>query len=199
MENKRQKVLKAAASLFLQKGYAATTMDEIAARAGIAKGTVYLYFKDKTDLYASLLEERIGALLEELKAVAEPAAGPAERLEAMVRCNLHFIAKRYSGAEFMADLSVGHDPEMLKTVRTRFTPRFGEVLQLFAGVIRDGTEQRVFRAVDPFETAARIFGLINVNLMRRALDRKPIDPKRETAALIDLVLHGITAERGSRR
>ena len=199
MAEKRRKVLSAAVSLFLQKGYAATTMDEIAAKAGIAKGTVYLYFRDKADLYASLLEERIGALLGELEKIAALPAAPANRLEAMVRCNLQFIAKRYSGAEFMADLSVGHDPDMLKTVRTRFTPRFAAILQLFAGVIREGTEQRVFRAVDPFATAARIFGLINVNLMRRAIDRRPIAPARETASLVDLILHGVAAERSSRK
>ncbi|MEO0108031.1 MAG: TetR/AcrR family transcriptional regulator [candidate division WOR-3 bacterium] len=195
-EDKRRRILKAALSLFLQRGFDSTTVDEVASRAGVAKGTVYLHFHDKADIYASLLEERLGALESALAGIAQQSDQPDAKLRAMIRCNLDFIAQRYSGAEFVSDSSAGHNPEILRVIRQRFMPRLAAIIQLFAEVVRAGTNAGIFRAVEPFGTAARIFGLINVNLVRRALDRRPIDPEKETNELVDLVLHGILARPG---
>jgi AcrR family transcriptional regulator len=192
-EDKRQKILKAAVSLFLQKGFDSTTMDEIAVRSRIAKGTLYLYFRDKADLYISLLEERISDLHKAFAEVIASPASPSEKLEAIIRRNLEYIARQYSGAEFIADSSAGHDPEILKLLRSRITPRFAAIMEQIAGVIREGAAKGEFRAVDPLETAASIFSLVNIHLMRRALDSRPIDPEREARSLKDLIFNGVAA------
>ena len=65
-EKTRQAVLEAALDVFTEKGYAKATFDEIALRAGFTKGAVYWYFRNKTDLVASLINEYIGRKHEEL-------------------------------------------------------------------------------------------------------------------------------------
>jgi AcrR family transcriptional regulator len=196
MEDKRQRILKAAIEVFLRKGFDSATMDEIALKAGIAKGTIYLYFKDKADLYGSLLEEKIELLSQALSAIAASDDPPRVRLVSMIRRNLEFISGEYSGSEFFIHTQVGHNPEVMKLLRTRITPRLGRLLKVIAGVVQQGIKAREFRKADPFEVAVRVFGLVNVHLMRRALDPEPLNAAKEAASLADFVLRGISLRQG---
>ncbi len=74
-ESKRDSIASAARELFTQYGYKGVSMDRIALRAGVAKGTLYLYFKDKEELFNALLEDFLGdirQMLEEVKAQQLP-------------------------------------------------------------------------------------------------------------------------------
>jgi AcrR family transcriptional regulator len=67
---RRQAILDAALTVFAEHGYEAARLDEVAARAGVAKGTLYLYFKDKEALFESLIRSAIDPILERLQAVS---------------------------------------------------------------------------------------------------------------------------------
>ncbi|MCB1901224.1 MAG: helix-turn-helix transcriptional regulator, partial [Rhodocyclaceae bacterium] len=59
----------AALSLFVEKGYAATRLDEVAARAGVSKGTLYLYFDSKEALFKAVIQDRVVAVMSEGEAL----------------------------------------------------------------------------------------------------------------------------------
>ena len=77
-EARGQQMLVAAAELLERWSYSDITMDRIARRAGVAKGTLYLYFRTKEALFLSLYEERLGAWYTELQALADYGAGTVE-------------------------------------------------------------------------------------------------------------------------
>lgn len=91
----RQKLYEAAVTLIAEKGFSATTVDEIAERAGVAKGTVYYNFKSKTELFEELLRHGVGLLTSSLRSAAEEAdergGSRVEALDAMIRAGLVFI------------------------------------------------------------------------------------------------------------
>jgi AcrR family transcriptional regulator len=68
-EDRRQAILDAAADVFIAEGYAAARLDEVARRAGIAKGTIYLHFRDKQDLFQQLLQNLVGPMLDQIEAL----------------------------------------------------------------------------------------------------------------------------------
>lgn len=70
----------AALSLFIEKGFAATRLDEVAARAGVSKGTLYLYFDSKEALFKAVIEEGVVPLFEEFEAKLETLKDDPERL-----------------------------------------------------------------------------------------------------------------------
>jgi AcrR family transcriptional regulator len=70
----------AALSLFIEKGFAATRLDEVAARAGVSKGTLYLYFDSKDALFKAVIEEGVVPLFEEFEAKLETLQDDPERL-----------------------------------------------------------------------------------------------------------------------
>jgi len=77
---KREKLLDAALAVFLAEGYSAARLDDIATAAGVAKGTIYLQFKDKEDLFRGLILERLAPLLTEVEGIAGTFTGTTREL-----------------------------------------------------------------------------------------------------------------------
>jgi len=79
-EARRQAILKAALSVFAAHGFEAARLDDVAARAGVAKGTLYLYFRDKQALFEALIRDTIEPVLQRLQTVATVPDMPLSRL-----------------------------------------------------------------------------------------------------------------------
>src|SRR5690606_3240162 len=94
-EATRQKLYEAAVTLIAEQGFSATTVDEIAERAGVAKGTVYYNFASKSVLFEELLRHGVGLLTASLKEAADRTAGAGgsavDALDAMIHAGLVFI------------------------------------------------------------------------------------------------------------
>src|ERR1051325_8300417 len=83
-----QEILDAALAVFAEKGFTATRMDDIAVRAGVTKGTIYLYFPSKEDVFKSLVRESIGTTLSAVVASAGVFEGSARALLEFVLRNV---------------------------------------------------------------------------------------------------------------
>src|SRR6185295_2958946 len=79
-----QEILEAALAVFAEKGFAATRMEDIAARAGVTKGTIYLYFDSKEEVFKSLVRQTIGGTLNQVVENAAAYQGPARDLLVLV-------------------------------------------------------------------------------------------------------------------
>ena len=77
---KRERILRAAIRVFAKKGFYATRVSEIAGAAGIADGTIYLYFKNKDAILVSIFEEQLGRLVEVLEREIEAADTTEQRI-----------------------------------------------------------------------------------------------------------------------
>ena len=81
-----EEITAAALELFTERGYAATRLEDVAARAGISKGTLYLYFANKEELFKAVVREGIVSPLKELRVTVERYEGPTfELIEMIVR------------------------------------------------------------------------------------------------------------------
>ena len=87
---RKDHILDTARTLLFKKGINATTMNQIARNAELSVGTLYLYFKNKEDLYAALQEEGLDVLLEHIRAVEEKDLPPQQKLEEMALAYLDF-------------------------------------------------------------------------------------------------------------
>jgi AcrR family transcriptional regulator len=74
-EARPQELLAAALELFVERGYAATRLDDVASRAGVTKGTLYLYFPSKEDLFFAMVRENLLPVLDEAQALIDGWAG----------------------------------------------------------------------------------------------------------------------------
>lgn len=186
----RQKLYEAAVTLIAEQGFSATTVDEIAERAGVAKGTVYYNFKSKTELFEELLRHGVGLLTESLRTAADETAKrdgtSVEALDAMIRAGLAFIDRYPSFTQlYVAELWRTNRAwqSTLLVVRQRAVAVVEKVLQ--EGI--DGGE--LSREIDVPLTAAALVGMVLV----AALDWQAFQPERsidDVHSALSLLLHG---------
>lgn len=139
---------------FAERGFDATTLDEIARRAGVTKGTIYHYFTSKDDLLDHLVSELALPAIQSLAAVAAGGGTAAERLDAVMRRHWHLLSA--TSIRLIPRLIVGEvhrHPEMIGRLFEAVGRHiFGIYIETVAGGIASG----VFRLVDPGQAAQLI-------------------------------------------
>jgi AcrR family transcriptional regulator len=193
-EARPQEILDAALAEFAARGFAAARMDDIAARAGVTKGTLYLYFPSKQELFKSLVRESIGAAIAARRVEADALQGSAAELLATV---LRFIGSfaRTSDRAVLPKIilsEAGNFPELLRFYRTEVVENG---LALLTGIVARGIAQGEFRAIES-QHAARlcIAPLLFVMLWRTSFaseDTVPYDFEALIEAHIAVLLKGL--------
>ncbi len=144
--------------MFAQRGFFTAKVADIAKEAGVADGTIYLYFKSKDDLLISLFESRMERVNALLAAAVAGATTPREKLLAFVRAYVGMIADQPTAAEVLTiELR-----QSTKFMREYSAQRFGELLRLLAGVIAEGQASGEWSDAVPAPHAARmIWGMLD--------------------------------------
>ncbi|MER6996265.1 TetR/AcrR family transcriptional regulator [Streptomyces sp. NPDC000410] len=191
----RAKLYEAAVTLIAEQGFSATTVDEIAERAGVAKGTVYYNFKSKTELFEELLRYGVGLLTASLQAAAdeteERGGTKVEALDGMIKAGLGFI-DRYPA---FTQLYVA---ELWRTNRawqsTLLVVR-QQAVAVVETVLREGVERgELSEEIDIPLTAAALVGMVLV----AALDWQAFQRERsidDVHAALSRLLHGRVSGR----
>jgi AcrR family transcriptional regulator len=193
-EERTPEILEAALASFAEKGFAATRMDDIAARAGITKGTIYLYFDSKEAVFKALARQSAGAQIAAITAQVEASESPSAELLRFVIATLgHFmrttdriILPRVLLAE------MGNFPELAEFWRREIIDRG---LGLFETIIKRGIARGEFREVPP-QHAARlcIAPLLVMALWRmhfEKFDSAPYDYQGLVQTHIETLLRGL--------
>jgi TetR/AcrR family transcriptional regulator len=190
-------IVQAALDLFVEKGFSSTKMDEIAQRAGVTKGTVYLYFPSKDDLFRAVVEEMMGSNLESAeRLVAEHTGSSRELIAELIRawwrvgggtrvaCLSKLITGEASNFPTLAQYYMDH-----VVLRAR---------HIFEAALRRGMERGELRDV-PLTATARlaIAPLVHASIYQRSL--LPFDPdgwdmERYLELHIELFLRGVAKE-----
>jgi AcrR family transcriptional regulator len=186
-------ILAAALAVFKERGFAGTRLDDVAAKAGVTKGTIYLYYSNKEELFEAVVRREVVPNLDRLEGVlAEPA--PAGVL-------LEKIFSFWATTVAPSPLSVipkiviaeaGNFPELARFFLEAVPHR---MLRLIGSVIRSGIASSEFRPVDVDHVVYCIIGpLIFSVLWQHSLgphDDRPLDVQAVCRAHLDLVLHGL--------
>jgi TetR/AcrR family fatty acid metabolism transcriptional regulator len=187
-DDKRARILAAAVKVFARKGYFAARVAEIAKKAGVADGTIYLYFRNKEDLLVSLFDEVMAAHLQAARAELRAAPGPAARLLALAQHHLRVLGEN-------RELAVVFQVELRQS--TKFMERFStswlqDYFQLLHGVIEEGQRAGVFRTDLPKKVVAKaIFGALDEMVTSFILSGKDYDLADLAAPVVDLFLRGV--------
>lgn len=163
-EARPDEVLDAALDLFIASGFSATRVEDIARRAGISKGAVYLYFNSKEAILTALVRRSIVPVAEDAASLsALEHADPAETIRLMVET----IAGRMADGRIFAIPRIilaeaGNFPELVQMYRREVIERGIGALE---ALIRRGIEQGQFRAVNPRHAVRSIIGPLIAHLL----------------------------------
>ncbi|MGE0042168.1 MAG: TetR/AcrR family transcriptional regulator [Vicinamibacterales bacterium] len=188
--DKRAAILRAATKIFARHGFHQAQVADVAREAGVAAGTVYLYFRGKDDLLVSLFERTMREALDEAGAALAPGAGPADRLRTIARLHLERLGRD-------RDLAVVFQVELRQSVK--FMERFSATymqsyLARIRDVIADGQAAGVFRTgVSPTMAAKIFFGALDEMATNWVLSRRRYALAAEADAIVDLFINGVRA------
>lgn len=152
-QEKRESIMNAALRVFSKKGYSPAAVDEVAMEAGIAKGTLYLYFADKEDLFCSTIVYVMDRLKNYLESNLKNETDPLRSLEKVIFLLLKFFAENisiFSLIEIAINENIGTIHKRLQEImidrRKGFYEFLGSVFErgVENGIIRDDIEKEDF-------------------------------------------------------
>ena len=197
-----EEIIAAALELFVERGYAATRLDDVAARAGVSKGTLYLYFENKEDLFKAVVRGNMLPMLQHGEALVENFPGSAgDLLRQLVRGWWEQTgSSKISGLPKLVIAEAGNFPDLAEFYYQEVILR---AHSLFRRVLQRGTASGEFRAVD-------IDHLVHVALAPLVMlavwshsfaccEQEALHPQRYIDSYLDMLLHGLrqaqTAEK----
>jgi TetR/AcrR family transcriptional regulator, fatty acid metabolism regulator protein len=187
---KRDAILRAAIDVFAERGYFNAQVADVARAAGVAAGTVYLYFESKDDLLVSIFERSMRDGLASGRAAVADLRDPRERLLRLARGHLARLGQD-------RNLAIVFQVELRQS--TKFMERFSStLLRDYLGLIReaiaDGQRDGVFRAdLKPTAAAKMLFGALDEMATNWILSRRRYSLDADADAVVDLFINGARA------
>jgi AcrR family transcriptional regulator len=201
-EARPAELMAAALDLFVEKGFAATRLDDVAARAGVSKGTLYLYFSSKEELFKAVIRSGIVPLIERgERQLEEHTGGTGDLLRQIM----------FGWWTSVGDTKLGGIPKLMFSECRNF-PEIGQFyydevitrsFRLVEGVLELGMRSGEFRKVDAnYPTRILLAPMVYLLLWRHSFDicdSKHIDPQRYLQQHLDMAINGLTPRGREKR
>ncbi len=198
IQDKYELILSSSRKLIEEIGFSALTMDKVAQKAGIAKGTVYLYFKDKDELLEKVLSSGFEKMFERIKTRVGNESGAFNKLKSLINENLkHIYENRYFFKTiFLEEVNVvflkKKSKESYNLRRKRYTDYIGDI-------IKSGIESGEFRKdIDYSKTAYMLVALIKTgaiyNFLNGMFDLTSEMIEKDTEEILKLFMRGISVK-----
>jgi AcrR family transcriptional regulator len=188
-ERKRCAILDAARAIFSRKGYSDAAVEDVAEEARVAKGTVYLYFKSKEELYLAALVSDVRAMTAEARKEMERSSGLREKLRAFLRVRMEFSKLR---EDFLRIYLAEYGNTFIKSVHnTELMQLVRESMRYVAKVFEQASLKGEIGRVPPGAAAAALFDIARGLMERRLLGWKEFRVANEVEFSIDLLFSGI--------
>ncbi len=188
---KRERILRAAIKIFSNKGFFNSRISEIAESAGVADGTIYLYFKNKDDLLISLFEEKMGEVVADVRGRIAGLEGALARLKAFIANHMQLLVREAGLIEVM-QVELRQSNKFMK----EYVPvRFLEYLDVITEILEAGKKEGTFRPDLDITIARRaIFGALDeISLAYVLSRRRKYDPERAAREIFRLFADGLVA------
>jgi TetR/AcrR family fatty acid metabolism transcriptional regulator len=187
-ENKRERILRAAIDVFAQSGYFNAKVSEIARVAGVADGTIYLYFESKEDLLISVFREHTRNYLQSLERDLANVKGPEERMRTAIRHHLEALGSNRSMA-IVWQVELRHS---LKFMALLSHQEVSDYLNILRKTVEQGQSAGVFRrTLHPQLVAKSVFGILDEMVTSWVLSEREYALEDQADQVADLVLNGL--------
>ncbi len=193
-EARPQELLAAALDLFVERGYAATRLDDVAARAGVSKGTLYLYFTNKEELFKAVVRENVVPVLGEAEGIVDCFEGnTADLFREIVHGWWERIGNtKLSGITKLMMAESNNFPEVAQFYHEEVISRGNAMI---SRMLERGIERGEFRKIDVNQAKSVVCAPMLMLMMWKhsfgSCRLDPVSPEDYLNSFIDLFLHGV--------
>jgi TetR/AcrR family transcriptional regulator len=184
----KQDILKAAIDIIASKGVQNLTMDRVATEAGVAKGTLYIHFKNKKQIFEAAIKESIVPLIEEQSSIMESDLPPDKKLEKVSRSHLEFFNKHKKlYRALLYSRNSAHDG------RNRYnSSEYRGIIKKTSAVVEEGIALGLFQPADPTKVAAMFIEVIIAVAIQRLFSDVPTPIADDVRLITGFTMHGIS-------
>ena len=195
----RGRILQAARDVFFRDGFMSANLDEMAEKAGVAKGTLYRYFESKADLYVAVLTNNYEIFLEQMVEAGKQGETGLDRVRSIAR--FYFAHWMDHPDYFQIFWAVDNESvigELPKDVLEKISDFWDENLNVMHGALVYGVERGEFVQCDTWEVATMLWSVADSLIesdntrARRQIRRRPLEPLFMHA--VDVILRGILVD-----
>jgi len=189
-----EEIIAAALDLFVERGFATTRLEDVAARAGVSKGTLYLYFENKEELFKAVVRGNILPVLRHGEALVESFSGSSTELVCqLVRGWWELTGStKIAGIPKLVIAEAGNFPDLAKFYYDEVILR---ALSMFRKVLRRGTDAGEFREVDADHLVhVALAPLVMLAVWSHSFaccEQKQLQPQRYIDSYLDMLLHSL--------
>ncbi len=183
---KSHAIFNAAIDVFSERGFEKATMDEIAAKAKVAKGTIYYHFNSKEELFVFLVDEGTKLLGESVLSKLPQTATATEQLRVIVREQLEFFQNYSDFCIIILREAWGED-----TRQREFRRMLVHYVRAIQGIVENGIACGEFATSDPETAAWSIFGGISIRAIHHIFTRSTINLVEFAPALAEQIITGL--------
>jgi len=188
MENKRKLILKVSEKLISKKGYSKTTIEEIAKKANIGKGTFYLYFKNKNDLFFSIIKEEMENLMSNIKKEVEGINSFFDKLKKGIEMYLDYYEKNYDFFKILLQ-----EKPLIR--RRSFEEFWKEFFKKWESFIKGGFKEEIkkgrIKNIDLEDIIYSLIGLLHGNIHRWILNERKYSLLKKKDVIFEIFTEGI--------
>jgi len=191
-EYRTEGILEAARKVIALRGFDNATMGEVAEAAGISKATIYLYFKNKDELYFNCVIEKLDGVIEEMKDAVEGIDDPIERLRTVFEVQ---TKKAEEDQDFFrVFLTEKMTIFMNRSTRSgqEYYKRVSEYNDILIGALQDGMRMGLIRETDPLKAANMLFSMLRGMAMLKIIQGEELSLTGEVDYLLDMFLNGVS-------
>lgn len=193
-----QELLASALDLFVERGYAATRLDDVAAQAGVSKGTLYLYFANKEELFKAVVRENVLPVIGKAEETVSHYEGTSADLfrEIMMGWWERIGNTKLSGITKLMMAESGNFPEVAKFYHEEVISRANAMI---IGMLERGIARGEFRKIDTAQAMNVVVAPMLMLMMWKhaftACRAEPISPEEYLQCYTDLLLHGLLNDK----
>jgi TetR/AcrR family fatty acid metabolism transcriptional regulator len=190
LSDKRARILEAAIKVFAERGFHSATVAEIARAAGVADGTIYLYFKGKDDLLLRLFDEKMTEILAESRSeLAKERTAPA-RLARFIELHLELVERNPD----LASVMIVELRQSAHFIKAADRAKLAAYVDLIAEVVKDGQDKGELTAgISPATVKRAIFGALDELALGWLVSGRRTSLKKTAAEVAEWFVRGLKA------
>ncbi|MFC7393707.1 TetR/AcrR family transcriptional regulator [Scopulibacillus cellulosilyticus] len=186
---KYKQIIDAAVKVIAENGFHRSQVSKIAKRAGVADGTIYIYFKNKEDILVSLFKEKMGQFVEKIEAEIKEKKDAKEKLLTMVKVHFDQLAADYPLA-IVTQLELRQSETEIRMAINNVLKKY---LHVIDGILEEGKQQGVFRdAIDIRLARQMIFGTLDETVTNWVMNDHKYELRDLADPVGDLLVNGLS-------
>jgi len=188
---RRQYILSVAEKLFAKNGFYRTGITEIAKASEFGIGTVYQFFKNKEEIYATLVGRRFDNLFELIKEATSKAGTPTEMIKALIKTKLYFFQKNYDFLKIFISEHGEVFVHVREDWRRELRKKYHAYIDFVAKIVEEGIKKGEFKDLPPKEAATLIIGSCNALIYKWTTDETENSLTKKLPQVLEVIFYGL--------